>query len=55
VLVVTTDLPAARSAPFGALRDARGVAFVDAVELGAAGAAERLAVYAAGGHDGPGR
>jgi DNA modification methylase len=53
VLVVTTDLPAARSAPLGALRDARGVALVDAVELGGPGSAERLAVYAAGGHTAP--
>ena len=42
VLVLTTDLPAARSAPLAALRDARGVALVDALELGAPGVAERL-------------
>ncbi len=48
VLVLTTDLPVARSAPFAALAAARGAGLVDAVELGAAGAAERLAVYAAG-------
>lgn len=48
VLVLTTDLPAPRSAPLAALRDARGVSLVDVVELGAAGATERLAAYAAG-------
>jgi DNA modification methylase len=48
VLVLTTDLPVARSAPFAALAAARGAGLVDAVELGAAGAAERLAAYAAG-------
>jgi DNA modification methylase len=53
VLVVTTDLPAPRSAPLSALRDARGVALVDAVELGAPGVPERLAIYAAGDADGP--
>ena len=53
VLVVTTDLPPARSAPLAALRSARGATIVDAVELGAPGAAARLAVYAAGTADGP--
>ncbi len=48
VLVLTTDLPVARSAPFAALAAARGAGLVDAVELGAAGAAERLAAYATG-------
>lgn len=53
VLVLTTDLPPARSAPLAALRAARGTTLVDAVELGAPGAAARLAVYAAGQVDGP--
>ncbi|MEO7429191.1 MAG: site-specific DNA-methyltransferase, partial [Acidimicrobiales bacterium] len=48
VLVLTTDLPVARSAPLAALRSARGVSLVDAIELGAAGAGERLAAYADG-------
>jgi hypothetical protein len=48
VLVLTTDLPPARSAPLAALRAARGTTLVDAIELGAPGAAARLAVYAAG-------
>ncbi len=48
VLVLTTDLPAPRSAPLAALRDARGESLVDVVPLGAAGAEERLAAYAAG-------
>ena len=48
VLVITTDLPARGSAALAAVRDARGVALVDTVELGAAGGPERLAVYAAG-------
>ncbi|MEX2294482.1 MAG: site-specific DNA-methyltransferase [Acidimicrobiales bacterium] len=48
VLVLSTDLPVARSAPLAALRSARGVSLVDAVELGSAGAGERLAAYAAG-------
>ncbi|MET0729014.1 MAG: site-specific DNA-methyltransferase [Acidimicrobiales bacterium] len=48
VLVLTTDLPDPRSAPLAALRDARGVAVVDVLELGSPGAAERLAGYAAG-------
>jgi site-specific DNA-methyltransferase (adenine-specific) len=48
VLVLTTDLPPARSAPLAALRDARGVALVDVVELGAAGVVERLTAYAGG-------
>jgi len=49
VLVVTTDLPVARSAALGALRAARGVSLVDALELGAPGLSDRLAAYAAGG------
>jgi hypothetical protein len=53
VLVLTTDLPAVRSAPLAALRAARGTTLVDAIELGAPGAAARLAVYAAGGAEGP--
>ncbi len=48
VLVLTTDMPVARSAPLAALRAARGVSLVDALELTAPGAGERLAVYAAG-------
>ena len=48
VLVVTTDLPAARSAPLAAVREARGRTLVDVVEIGAEGAVERLAQYAAG-------
>lgn len=48
VLVLTTDLPAPRSAPLAALQASRGVALVDALELGAPGAPERLAAYAAG-------
>jgi site-specific DNA-methyltransferase (adenine-specific) len=53
VLVLTTDLPPVRSAPFAALRAARGHTLVDVLELGAPGAAARLSVYAAGGTDGP--
>jgi site-specific DNA-methyltransferase (adenine-specific) len=53
VLVLTTDLPAPRSAPLNALRDARGVALVDVVELGAPCVSERLAAYAAGWVLGP--
>jgi site-specific DNA-methyltransferase (adenine-specific) len=53
VLVLTTDLPPARSAPLAALRSARGTSLVDVVELGAPGAAARLAVYASGTADGP--
>ena len=49
VLLLTTDLPAPRSSPLTALSDARGAALVDAIELGAPGAGERLAAYAAGG------
>jgi site-specific DNA-methyltransferase (adenine-specific) len=48
VLVVTTDLPSPRSAPLAALTAARGTSLVDVVELGALGARERLAGYAAG-------
>ncbi|MGQ0433068.1 MAG: DNA-methyltransferase [Microthrixaceae bacterium] len=48
VLVLTTDLPLPRSAPLAALRAARGVSLVDAVELGAAGVGDRLASYASG-------
>jgi site-specific DNA-methyltransferase (adenine-specific) len=48
VLVITTDLPAPRSAALAALRDARGRALVDVVELGAPGGVERLTVYAGG-------
>jgi site-specific DNA-methyltransferase (adenine-specific) len=48
VLVLTTDLPAPRSAALAALRAARGVTLVDALELGASGVGERLAAYAAG-------
>jgi hypothetical protein len=47
--VLTTDLPAPRSAPFAALAATRGVALVDVLELGAPGAVDRLAAYAAGG------
>jgi site-specific DNA-methyltransferase (adenine-specific) len=53
VLVITTDLPARGSSALTALRDARGVALVDAVELAAPGGPERLAVYAAGGTAAP--
>jgi DNA modification methylase len=53
VLVLTTDLPAVRSAPLSALRAARGTTLVDAIELRAPGAAARLAVYAAGEVEGP--
>ena len=53
VLVLTTDLPAPRSAPLAALREARGTALIDAMELGAPGAPERLAAYAAGLVTGP--
>jgi site-specific DNA-methyltransferase (adenine-specific) len=53
VLVLTTDLPAPRSAPLAALAAARGAALVDVLELGAAGVVERLAAYAAGGHTEP--
>ena len=53
VLVLTTDLPAPRSAPLAALQDARGRALVDVLELGAPGARERLAEYAAGGATAP--
>ena len=49
VLVLTTDLPAPRSAPLAALRDARGTSLVDVLEIGAPGVPERLAAYAAGG------
>ena len=48
VLVLTTDLPAPRSAPLTALRSARGVSLVDAVELGAPGSLQRLVAYASG-------
>lgn len=48
VLVLTTDLPAPRSAPFTALQAARGVSLVDALELGAPGVSERLAAYGSG-------
>ena len=48
VLVITTDLPLPRSAPLAALRAARGVNLIDAIELGSPGAQERLAAYAAG-------
>jgi site-specific DNA-methyltransferase (adenine-specific) len=53
VLVLTTDLPSPRSAPLSALRDARGVTLVDVLELGADGAGDRLAAYAAGGVTAP--
>ena len=53
VLVLTTDLPAPRSAPLAALREARGAALIDAIELGAPGAIERLTAYAAGMVTGP--
>jgi site-specific DNA-methyltransferase (adenine-specific) len=53
VLVLTTDLPAPKSAGFRALQSARGRAFVDVFELGAPGVAERLTSYAAGGVDAP--
>jgi site-specific DNA-methyltransferase (adenine-specific) len=53
VLVLTTDLPPTRSAPMAALRAARGASLVDVVELGAPGAAARLAVYASGTADDP--
>jgi site-specific DNA-methyltransferase (adenine-specific) len=48
VLVLTSDLPARASAALAALDAARGVALVDVLELGTAGVAERLAVYAGG-------
>jgi DNA modification methylase len=48
VLVVTSDLPARASSALTALRSARGVSLVDALELGADGVPERLAAYAAG-------
>ncbi|MEO6317501.1 MAG: site-specific DNA-methyltransferase [Acidimicrobiales bacterium] len=48
VLVLTTELPARGSAALTALRGARGVSLVDALELGAEGALERLAAYAGG-------
>lgn len=48
VLVVTTDLPAPRSAPLAAVRAARGRTLVDVLEIGVDGAAERLAHYASG-------
>jgi DNA modification methylase len=53
VLVLTTDLPPARSAPLHALRAARGAQLVDVLELTAPGASERLAAYAAGGVTAP--
>lgn len=53
VLVLTSDLPARASSALTALRSARGVSLVDAIELGADGVAERLAVYAAGDVAGP--
>lgn len=53
VLVLTTDLPAPRSAPLAALRVARGTTLVDVVEIGAPGGLERLAAYAAGGVGSP--
>ena len=53
VLVLTTDLPAPRSAALQALAAARGHSLVDALELGAPGAAERLATYASGEHTEP--
>jgi len=53
VLVLTTDLPTPRSAALLALAAARGHALVDAIELRAPGAVERLAAYAAGGTTGP--
>jgi site-specific DNA-methyltransferase (adenine-specific) len=49
VLVVTTDLPPARSALAKAVGAARGGPIVDAVVLGGRGVVERLAAYAAGG------
>jgi site-specific DNA-methyltransferase (adenine-specific) len=48
VLLLTTDLPPARSAALEALRAARGGSLVDVLELGAPGVPARLAVYAAG-------
>ncbi len=48
VLVLTSDLPARASSALTALRAARGVSLVDAVELGTEGAAERLAAYGSG-------
>ena len=53
VLVLTTDLPPASSSAMAALRAARGVSLVDALELGAAGAGERLAAYVPGGVGAP--
>jgi DNA modification methylase len=53
VLVLTTDLPPARSEALEALRSARGRTLVDVLELGAPGSPARLAVYAAGGRTGP--
>ena len=48
VLLLTTELPARGSAALAALHAARGTSLVDVVPLGAGGAHERLAVYAAG-------
>jgi DNA modification methylase len=51
VLVLTTDLPARGSSALTALRDARGVSLVDAVELSSSGALERLRAYAGGARE----
>jgi len=48
VLLLTTELPARGSAALAALHAARGTSLVDVVALGAGGASERLATYAAG-------
>jgi hypothetical protein len=53
VLVLTTDLPPARSALAKALATARGGPIVDALALGGRGVEARLAGYAAGGATGP--
>jgi site-specific DNA-methyltransferase (adenine-specific) len=53
VLLLTTDLPPARSAMAKALAAARGGPIVDALALGGRGAVERLAAYSVGGGAGP--
>ncbi len=53
VLVLTTDLPPARTTQRAAISAARGRVLTDVISLDAAGAVERLAVYAAGGRVAP--
>ena len=53
VLVVTTDLPPARSSQRAAISAARGGVLTDVIALDAPGAVERLAAYAAGGRAAP--